>query len=209
MTSRHVLGRMMTASYQRTWPFAPPGIRIRFIPAHRYQQPWSAKYDYARRLVLVNTDTPSDAIDGAVAHELGHARWTAPLPDLPGEEGSTALILAALDEVRVQAWVIRAHPPALAQLRAAAVRDLPEALTATNLRGVLLAHIYVYGQVLAGVFTEDELADFHARIVAILGVRATHDLDRQVSRAFVVAPGDYSELTKLARVIDRSARERP
>jgi hypothetical protein len=206
--NRHGLGALLTTTYLQRWPFAPRGLTVRVVPSSRFAEPWAGKYSYDTRTIYLNADDAfAEHRDGLLLHELAHARWSAPLPDLVGEEGSTALILSALDEVRIHHWLVRAHPPARAPLRTWLAVSTPDWFDAHNTRGIVLTHIYAYGQVHAGVYTADEASEFHEQIAAALGDHLSV-LDDQIVQALGIAPGAYAELAALSRVIDSTALHR-
>jgi hypothetical protein len=183
-------------------------VTIRLVPARRYATPWAGRYQYASRTVHLNADTHPEAIPGVLAHELAHARWSAPLPQLAGQDGAAQLFLETLDELRMHYWAVRSHPPVRDQLRTYLRHNFPAVIEPRNARGYALAYLFLQGQVTAGVLTPDEVAEPVDRIGHTLGLRTAVTLDQHIIRAFTIGPAQYGQLARLAKDVDTTATHR-
>jgi hypothetical protein len=198
---RYYSSQTLTALIPSRWPYAPEGAEIRLMPEGTFTGRWGGRWDFQKKVAFVNQGLAPEVGYAVCAHELGHGRWSAPLPDMPGEEGSAYLVLEMFDEVRVAWFAVRAHPPVREDLRPWVLTG--GQATATNVRGVALLYGYLSGHVHAGILDDEDVHMAFHQIEDAVGPRWMAQLDSFLVEAFNTPPGENAALAALARRWDR------
>jgi len=163
---------------------------------------------------------------GVFIHEAGHAAHTRHLNE-PREgysagvvevdgvaiQGKAAMYCASqLEEIRMEAQVVREHPDDVRWLRAAMRKlhadtmtgqlEFAQALDKLGFKAdknlqVGIASIYTIGRVHAGVLTEDDVKRFSEKLDEILGPEARSELDEILAEAVKIEDVDQDDLVRL------------
>jgi hypothetical protein len=194
---------LLTGMIPTRWPYAPDGAKIRLVPAGTFTNRWGGRWSFLEKVAYVNQTLDADVGFAVCAHELAHGRWSAPLPDLPGEEGAAGLVVEMFDEVRTNRFAIAAHPPVRADLRPWATHALSGQMEMGNPRAVALGYGYLFGNVMAGLLDDGELHDVRHQFEDAVGNRWLHQLDAFLIEAFNQPAGATHSLVGIARRWDR------
>ena len=198
--------RQLTALIPERWPYAPLNARILVVPASTYQGDWGGRWSWDTNTAYINADLDFDVQQGVAAHELAHARWSTPLPDLPGEEGAAALALELFDELRVEHFAIAAAPFTVrADIRCWLRHDVAATIPIPNYRAAALGYGYLIGHHHTGAITADEAKPLRRQFHNSMGAAWCGMFDRMLHTVLHVRPGATGTLIALARQWDRQA----
>jgi hypothetical protein len=198
--------RQLTTLIPERWPYAPLTARLRVVPASTYQGDWGGWWSFQTNTAYINADLDPISERGVCAHELAHARWSNPRTVLRGEEGSTMLAVELFDELRVEHFAVNTSPLARDDTYAW-LATIHDTIHIPNHRGAALAYGYLHGHHLTGVFTTNEVADVRSFFTDRMGDDWCTTLDRFITAALQVPPGENGTLTVLARSWDRYATQ--
>jgi hypothetical protein len=162
---------------------------------------WGGRWLYDHRLAHINADLPERVADAVVGHELAHGRWSVPLPEMRGQEGAARLALGLFDELRVEAFSMRAAPWIRPDIRAWMVPRDPGVYEVPNGRAAALLYGAYVGRVLTGALDAAEVAD----LVAALSSFGLDWAALDVLLGEVLAAAGMGDLIRLAHVWDQTA----
>jgi hypothetical protein len=208
-----VTGAELTALIPQRWPYAPTGATILTVPPDTFAGEWGGRWNFATLTAYINDALPLPVQLGIVAHELAHGRWSAPLPDLPGEEGSTALVVELFDELRVERWAI-AHRGSTARndvrgYIADSFRHPGDEIVVRNARAAALVYGMFIGHVLTGALDYAEIGPTIRQIHDQCGTNWCELFDGHLAEMFDAAPGANGTLVAIARRWDWDAIHPP
>lgn len=203
-------GADYTALIPTRWPYAPVGTKILTVHPSTFAGDWGGRWNFATLTAYVNDSLPEHVQIGIIAHELAHGRWSAPLPDLHGEEGSTELVVELFDELRVERYAIRHTATVRGDVRGYLMASFNGGFVQIrNARGAALLYGNLMGRVLTGALGADEIGvtikQFHDHYGAVW----TDLFDSHLAEMFEAAPGATGTLVGIARRWDWDATHPP
>ena len=203
-------GADFTALIPTRWPYAPTGTKILTVPPSTFAGAWGGRWDFDSLTAYINNSLPIPVQFGIVAHELAHGRWSMPLPDLPDEEGSTALVVHLFDELRVERWAIAHTDTVRGDIRGYLADSFKGgSITVRNARGAALLYGTFIGHVLTGALDHDEIAPTIAAFHREYGNAWCDLFENHLGEAFDAPPGATGTLVAIARRWDWDAVHPP
>lgn len=204
-------GAELTAQIPQRWPYAPVGSRIRLVPGHTFAGDWGGRWDYGTLTAYINATLPPHIRDAIIAHELGHGRWSVPLPDLPGEEGSTAIALEMINELHVEYLILQHAPQLRESIRRwiAATAPGEQGVRIRNHRGAAIYYGTFMGRTLTGALANTEVAELATDFRTRHGLAWCEIFDNHLVTAVSLQPGDIGSMVSLARRWDWDATHPP
>lgn len=203
-------GADYTALIPTRWPYAPVGTTILTVPPDTFAGDWGGRWEFATKTAYINNGLPVHVQIGIIAHELGHGRWSAPLPHMPGEEGGAALAVELFDELRVERFAI-AHTPTVRQdVRGYLMPSFDGSrIRIPNARSAAIVYGTFMGRILTGALTAEEIGKTVNQFRDFYGPAWCDVFDAHLGAAFDAPPGGTGDLVAIARRWDWDAIHPP
>lgn len=189
----------LTALIPERWPYAPTGARIGLRDPSTFSGDWYGCWVFAQRTALINNALDDDMLFGVIAHELGHGRWSTPLPPMDGEDGAR-LLLTMFDEIRTERFAIAARPEVADELRPWATRVLHDnRYKVTNMLSGAIAYGYIVAACEHGMLTRESAESVRVIIADKRGAHVVVGLDDMLAEVYAIRPGETGDLVRAAR----------